>query len=142
MLGDTFLTKYYSVYDFVNKRVGFAEAAADSTSICDKDTPMDLSYTGGPIPVTPETPQESVERSPITPADPAPAPKPYYSPTSSATRDGMKAAHKFGIVTAAMAVVVLFISTMARRRRHQRETRFEEIQCANLSFDDDQFVIS
>lgn len=137
VLGDTFLTKYYSVYDFVNKRVGFAEAAVDSRSVCDQDTPMDLAYAGGPLP--PITPTESAER----PADiPTRVPKPYTTTSSSATRDGMQATHKFGVVAAALIAVVLFVSTMARRRRHKRETRFEEIQCTNLHFDDDQFVIS
>ena len=100
MLGDTFLNKYYSVYDFVNKRVGFAESSEDSSSICDQDSPLDLQYDGQPIipgtaPAAP--PEQTIERSPTTSAPvvttTTAANKPQYKPL--ATRDGLNASRKF-----------------------------------------------
>ena len=136
-MGDTFLKKYYSVYDFVNKRVGFAEAATDSTSICDADAPLDLSYAGESISVIPEASQEKEELA----QEPALAAKPYVPPSSSED-GGISATQKFGIATAGLVATILLVTMMVKRRRRQREAYFQEIQCSNLSLDDDQFVIS
>lgn len=103
---------------------------------------MDLTYTGAPITVIPEASQEKEELAQETYATkPAPASKPY-TPTSSSDEGGISAAQKFGIVAVGLTVVILLVSTMAKRRRRQREAHFQEIQCTNLSLDDDQFVIS
>ena len=126
----------------MNKRVGFAEAAVDSTTVCDKDMPMDLTYTGTPISVIPEVSQEKEELAQETyVTKPAPASK-TYAPASSGDEGGISAAQKFGIVAVGLTAVILLVSTMAKRRKRQREAHFQEIQCSNLSLDDDQFVIS
>jgi hypothetical protein len=170
VLGDTFLNKYYSVYDFVNKRVGFAEAAKSSSSVCDADMHLDLSYAGGSAETTTtttttqsegiNTDTEAIQRSPddssttplaeeptvaatpeTAPAPvPAPAPKPY-KPLASATENGLKGSHKFGLASVVLGTIILGFIYTTRRRRQQRETRFEEIQCTNLHFDEDQFVL-
>lgn len=43
VLGDVFFNKYYAAFDFVKKRVGFAEAAEDSTDVCARDLELDIS---------------------------------------------------------------------------------------------------
>lgn len=126
------------MYDFVNKRVGFAEAATDSTSVCDADTPMDLSYTGVPISIIPEASQEKEELA----QEPALAAKPYTPSSSSDDDGGISATQKFGIVAAGLITTILLITMTVKRRRRQREAHFQEVQCSNLSLDDDQFVIS
>jgi hypothetical protein len=133
------LNKYYSVYDFVNKRVGFAEAAEDSKTICEQDSPLDLDYDAEAIPTL-----ETIERTPDhgsvpapAPAPPASAPKPYVpydanssSSSSSLISEGLQATEKFGIACAFMGVCLLGLMFFTRRNR--RETRFQEIQMASI----------
>jgi hypothetical protein len=38
------LNKYYTAFDFANKRVGFALAAEDSQDICEVDLPLDITH--------------------------------------------------------------------------------------------------
>jgi len=147
VLGDTFLNKYYSAYDFLNKRVGFAMAAADSSSVCDQDLPLDISYTGEHVPIKPEKSEnsESTEVPYIPPVDSTSNGISYEKPpVQSATRDGLNATKKVLVATVTLGGVILAMVLLLRRRRHsQRETYFEEIQmrCTDLKFDSDNFTI-
>lgn len=145
VLGDTFLNRYYSVYDFLNKRVGFAEAAADSSSVCDQDLPLDISYKGEHVPIKPENSAnaESTEVPYIPPVESASTGVSYEKPpVQSATRDGLNATKKVLVATATLGTVILAMIILLRRRRHQRETYFEEIQmrCTDLKFDSENFT--
>jgi hypothetical protein len=44
ILGDPFLLKYYSAYDFGAKRIGFALASENSNDICDDDLSIDIGH--------------------------------------------------------------------------------------------------
>jgi len=103
-----------------------------------------LLYTGEHVPIAPEESApapapDPLERSPepISTAEQPVASKPYAA-NYSATRDGPKAAHKFGIALSVLLVATMFfVSTVARRRRNRLETQFQEIQLENLRFDHD-----
>ncbi|CAB9528383.1 Pepsin A [Seminavis robusta] len=151
VLGDTFLAKYYSVYDFVNKRVGFAESSPHSSTICDLDLPLDLAYEGTPISIS-----ETIERTPNADSsfDSPPAPatpqksydnKPYYSSSSSSSSsgggDGLQASHKFGISVGVLGLAIIALM-MITRRGSRREARFEEIQMASIDDDNDGLTLS
>ena len=137
MLGDTFLNKYYSVYDFVNKRVGFALASANSDTVCDRDLPLDLSYDGEPVSLS-----EIVERIPSSQSQSSPDPspqayQPYYSSSTTTTNDddgddGLQASHKFAISAAALVLAIMALMAMTRRRRDGRAARFEGIQMVGV----------
>lgn len=43
-MGDAFLNKYYTAFDFRNKRVGFAVATQHSDDVCQDDIDMDLNH--------------------------------------------------------------------------------------------------
>lgn len=131
VLGDAFLTKYYSVYDFVNKRIGFAKASKESSTVCDTDTPFDLSYDGDHVPIsTIPTSNASTDAS----ANDVSSSKAQKAQANN----GLKASHKFSLAAVfVVAVVIVIFAVITRRRRGKREAKFEEIQCTNLSFDEE-----
>lgn len=128
ILGDAFLNKYYSAYDFVNKRVGFAPAAEDSASICQKDLPMDISFadeSGASAQSASAEESPSLSLTPPTTAskpEVVNAPKEYIAAPST-TSGVHKFLAAFGVLTA-FALLVLII---LRRSRSRRIARFEEI---------------
>lgn len=144
MLGDTFLNKYYSVYDFVNKRVGFAEAAQHSPTVCDRDTPLDLTYTGEHAPIS-TIPPEIVKRTPEDQVGPTSVVQSSGSSSASSSKphqavadNGLRASQKFGLAAVFLGAIALTLGLIAhRRRRRKRGPRFEEIQCTDLSFDEE-----
>jgi hypothetical protein len=153
VLGDAFLNKYYSVYDFVNKRVGFAESAKDSSTVCERDTPLDTTYDGEYVDIL--TIQEASAQDPTSPSsceegkrpssgsEPAPAstsesaPAPGLSPHKTMTDNGLQASHRFGLAAVFLSAVILTILLIVKRRHSKKGPRFEEIQCTNLSFDEE-----
>ena len=44
MLGDAFLNKYYSAFDFENQKLGLALAAENAQDRCDSDLSMDVTH--------------------------------------------------------------------------------------------------
>lgn len=44
VLGDPFLSKFYAVFDFGEKRLGFARSARNSKDVCPSDTDLDLEF--------------------------------------------------------------------------------------------------
>lgn len=143
------------MYDFVNKRVGFAESAKDSSSICQADLPMDLSYDGESIPAT------EVERTPSDAVETAdnddnisnntvPSSKEIISPVSAVDMDvsttseplpqmegaagtaGLTGSQQFAISTAVLGILFFIVLLVVRRKRQQKqqtksETQFEGI---------------
>jgi Eukaryotic aspartyl protease len=140
VLGDTFLNKYYSVYDFVNKRVGFAAASPDNSgTVCDKDLHLDLSYEGEHISISEtieQTPNSQTEESTDIPSPSPQSYKPYYTSTTNDDDDvGLQASHKFGISAAVLLVVICALMAITRRRG-RGDARFEGIQMSSFDEDD------
>jgi hypothetical protein len=117
ILGDAFLIKYYSAFDFINKRVGFAPASAHSADICQSDLPMDVSYDGS--------------KPSLAFAQPAAGTKPEVANSGHASyvAQGEKnGANKFLKAFGVFAGVALLVVLIAKMRFRRRKTaRFEEI---------------
>lgn len=128
ILGDSFLNKYYSAYDFVNKRVGFAPAAEESADICQKDLPMDVSYDDQSGASAQSASDESSPSLSLTPPTTASKPEVENAPKEYiVVSNTMSGAHKFLAAFGVLTVFALLILVIARRRRSRRVARFEEI---------------
>lgn len=141
VLGDVFFNRFYSVFDFQQKRVGFAKSTKDSSDVCGADS--HLFHDG--------TPSESGTAN--RPAPPSPTAVTYVHPTQAG--EGMGPAtdgaptipspsvhasgRKFGMVAVVATALVLLMVIFARRRReHRKEKNFEMIATnADLRLDED-----
>ena len=123
--------------------MGFAEASDDSSTICDQDLHLDLSYDREPMSIS-----ETVERTPSqdtlsgpNPPPPTPQSTSYkpYSYSTPANDDGLQASHKFGISAVCLGLLILGL-TVLTKHRGRRDEKFEEIQMG--AFDDDGLTLS
>jgi hypothetical protein len=122
ILGDPFLNKYYSAFDFVNKRVGFAVSAENSADICPTDLPMDVSYDESSTPIQNGTIPSPSALAPQTV-------KPEIASSASTNNDSATSgADKFLMAFGAFAGFALLVFIIVRKRHFRRRTaRFEEI---------------
>lgn len=130
ILGDPFLNKYYSAFDFVNKRVGFAVSAENSVDICPTDLPMDVSYDESSTPIQNGT----------IPLPSALAPQTNDSGNSDTKIATTSGADKFLMAFGAFAGFALLVFIIVRKRHFRRRTaRFEEIAAGRHDFDLSEF---
>ena len=134
MLGDAFLTKYYSVFDFRNHRMGFAKAASDSQDMCEVDWNLDIrDRTGGAEEVGDNTASsDPMQSTTASPAEATQAPQLGSSEPATGTiaRDSKKinARHPSMVAFIVGAVLALLVLRRAmKRRRRRRIEKFQEM---------------
>ena len=143
ILGDAFLDRHYSAYNFVEKKIGLAKNSEISAgSFCAKDWPLDIAYDGKPAPEpVPNAPTKSPAVHEVPPAKgPALPPKGngnalVGSATSSSrasTAGGSSSKHdrnvSIGVAVAFAVAAILMVSVISqrRRRRYERADRYDE----------------
>jgi hypothetical protein len=135
IIGDAFLNKYYAAFDFINKRVGFAQSAENSVDTCQTDLPMDISFDDS-------TPTQNGTK-PI--ASPAAKPEIESTPAIDGANSGAvnatSGADKFLRTFGAFVGLLLLAFIVLRRRHFRRKTaRFEEIATKHgIELDDFDF---
>jgi hypothetical protein len=142
-LGDAFLTKYYTAFDFYNKRVGFALASASTVDKCDTDMGLDIAFNNGfdvDVPILePDFVLDDDTKSSVMSVD---------NSTEHHSRDsGLK---KFGFTSFSfMVIMFLIVGYVTRRRaRLRKEARFldmiresEEGDLVEIEFKDEPYMI-
>ena len=169
ILGDAFLTKYYSVFDFYNKRVGFATASSYTEDKCDPDMEYDITHhyeknglgsaatsVSQPEPTEPPSIASKATSAPSVQATIAVTPmSPLDSPHLSDLQieDDSSGINTGGFVAVSFVVVLVFALyyfTM-RRRTNLRQRKFHDIVRAaehselvieDLPDDENPFVVN
>lgn len=127
ILGDAFLDRYYTAFNFVDKRIGLAETATENGgSICAEDWPLDIAYDGGPAPAPSPTKESFVP--PKIGGNPSPA---VASSKSSPYSDGggsssMNASIGMAVAVVVAAILMVSVISCRRRRRYQRADRYDD----------------
>lgn len=129
MLGDAFLTKYYSVFDFRNHRMGFAKAASDSQDMCEVDWSLDIRDNADGAE---EVGDNIASRTTASPTEATQAPQLGSSEPATGTiaRDSKKinARHPSMVAFIVGAVLALLVLRKAmKRRRRRRVEKFQEM---------------
>jgi hypothetical protein len=98
-LGDAFLNKYYTAFDFHNKRVAFALAAVDSQDRCTADLNLDITHVHDD---NDDNNNDDVAATPTNPIAPPPvaAAAPVTSSSSPIAAESAPVAAPVAVVTA------------------------------------------
>ena len=136
VLGDAFLNKYYTAFDFVNKRVGFAKAMNDSQDKCEADLQLDITHVHN---TSTTTASGSPASAPISSSTAASSSSTASLSTSSSRNSASTAGTKFGVSASLLVLFAFFSYIFLRRRRAKKIEKFQEMVQQARSFDASSF---
>lgn len=146
ILGDAFLSRHYTAYNFVDRKIGLAETSAkNGGSFCAEDWPLDIAYDGKPAPepvptkVPAVAPHVASHANALAPANkPALFPKDNRSPVaglatyksltagSSSSKNNMNLSIGIAVVIVVAAILMVTVILRRRRQRYERADRYDE----------------